>query len=68
MKKTKKENTKHREPSKASLQEISEVNFSRAVVLPNHHAARIDEEGITIQVGKGARASLPMLTVPRRAR
>lgn len=44
---------KHREPSRASVKEIPEVDFAKARVRPNHHAARIAKDGITVQVGKG---------------
>jgi hypothetical protein len=44
---------KQREPSKASLREIPEVDFSKARVRRNPYAARIAEEGIVVQVGRG---------------
>ena len=44
---------KQREPSKASLHEIPEVNFSKARVHRNPYAARIAKEGIVVQVGRG---------------
>jgi len=44
---------KQREPSKASLHEIPEVNFSKARVQRNPYAARIAKEGIVVQVGRG---------------
>jgi hypothetical protein len=43
----------HAEPSKASLGEIPEVDFSKVRVRRNPYAARIAKEGITVQVGKG---------------
>ena len=42
---------KQREPSKASLREIPEVDFSTARRSP--YAARIAKEGIVVQVGRG---------------
>jgi hypothetical protein len=42
---------KHREPSKASLREIPEVDFSKA--RRSLYAARIAKEGIFVQVGRG---------------
>jgi hypothetical protein len=42
---------KQREPSKASLREIPEVDFSKARRSP--YAARIAKEGIVLQVGRG---------------
>jgi hypothetical protein len=51
MKKAKR--AKHIEPSKASLREIPEVDFSKARVRKNPYAARIAAEGIVVQVGRG---------------
>ena len=45
--------TKHAEPSKASLKEMPEVDFSKVRVRRNPYAARVAKEGITIQVGRG---------------
>jgi hypothetical protein len=42
---------KHREPSKTSLREIPEVDFSEG--RRNPYAARIAREGIVVQVGRG---------------
>ena len=44
---------KDREPSKRSLREVPEVNFSKARVRRNPYAACIAREGIVIQVGRG---------------
>jgi hypothetical protein len=44
---------KQREPSKASLREIPEVDFSKARVRRNPYAARIADEGVVVQVGRG---------------
>lgn len=44
---------RHTEPSKASLREIPEVDFSSAKVRKNPYAARIAAEGIVVQVGRG---------------
>ena len=44
---------KQREPSKASLREIPEVNLSNARVRRNPYAARIAREGMVVQVGRG---------------
>jgi hypothetical protein len=44
---------KQREPSKASLREMPEVDFSKARVHRNPYAARIAKEGIVVQVGRG---------------
>lgn len=44
---------KQREPSKASLRDIPEVDFKRAKVRRNPYAARIAKEGVSIQVGRG---------------
>jgi hypothetical protein len=51
MKTTKKH--RHREPSKASLRELPEIDFSKAVVRKNPYAARIAKYGYTVQVGRG---------------
>ena len=45
--------SKPREPSRASLRDIPEIDFSTASVRRNPYAARIAKEGITIQVGRG---------------
>ena len=42
-----------REPSRASLREIPEVNFYRTRVRRNPYAARVAREGIVVQVGRG---------------
>jgi uncharacterized DUF497 family protein len=44
---------RQREPSKASLREIPEVNLSNARVRRNPYAARIAREGMVVQVGRG---------------
>jgi hypothetical protein len=44
---------RQREPSKASLREIPEVDFSSARVRRNPYAARIAREGMVVQVGRG---------------
>ncbi len=43
----------HRDPSRASLREIPEVDFSQARVRKNPYAARIATQGLEIQVGRG---------------
>lgn len=43
---------KPREPSKASLREIPEVDFAKAKVRRNPYAARVAAEGI-VHVGRG---------------
>ena len=42
---------KHREPSKSSLRDIPEIDFTRAKLRKNPYAARIAAEGL--QVGRG---------------
>ena len=44
---------KQREPSRASLRDIPEIDFAKARVRRNPYAARLAKEGITIQVGRG---------------
>jgi hypothetical protein len=46
-------NRRQREPSKASLVEIPEIDFSKEKVRKNRFAARIAEDGIVLQVGRG---------------
>lgn len=40
-------------PSRASLRDIPEVDFSTAQVRRNPYAARIAKEGIVVQAGRG---------------
>ncbi len=70
MKKASRKVTKHVEPSKASLKEMPEVDFTKARVRKNHHAARIAKEGITVQVGRGRLKKLEEVggTSPRSVR
>jgi len=44
---------KTREPSRASLREIPEVDFDKAKVRRNPYALRVAAEGISIHVGRG---------------
>jgi hypothetical protein len=44
---------KPREPSRASLRDIPEVNFDKAKVRRNPYALRVAAEGIAIHVGRG---------------
>ena len=62
--------TKHAEPSKASLAEMPEIDFTKARVRRNHHAARIAKEGITVQIGRGRPKKLDEVggTSPRSVR
>jgi hypothetical protein len=59
-----------REPSKASLREMPEVNFSKTHVQPNPYAKRITAEGISIQVGRGRPRKMLEVggTIPRSVR
>ena len=61
---------KHREPSKASLKEMPEVDFTKVRVRRNPHAARIAKEGIIVQVGRGRPRKLTEVggTSPRSVR
>jgi hypothetical protein len=70
MKKASRKQDTHAEPSKASLKEIPEVDFSKVRVRKNHHAARIANEGITVQVGRGRPKKLDEVggTSPRSVR
>ena len=68
MKKARKK--RQREPSKASLREMPEVDFSRARVRRNPYAKRIKAEGLVVQVGRGRPQKLLEVggTVPRSVR
>ncbi len=61
---------KLREPSRASLREIPEVNFDSARVRRNPYALRIAREGLSINLGRGrprkGRETGP--TIPRSVR
>lgn len=61
---------KHPEPSEASLKEMPEMDFTKARVRHNPHAARIAKEGITVQVGRGRPRKLTEVggTSPRSVR
>lgn len=66
----KKASRKSEEPSRASLKEIPEVDFSSAKVRPNPYAKRIAREGISVQTGRGRprRGEESGPTVPRSIR
>ena len=66
----KRSRTRHAEPSKTSLMEIPEVDFTKARVRHNPYAARIAKEGITVQIGKGRPKKLKEVggTSPRSVR
>ena len=51
MKKAKR--SEHAEPSKESLREIPEIDFSKATVRKNPYAKKIAKDGIVVQVGRG---------------
>jgi hypothetical protein len=57
-------------PSRASLKEMPEVDFSKARARPNPYAARVAKEGITVQVGRGRPRKLAEVggTSPRSVR
>lgn len=61
---------KSREPSRASLHEMPEIDFSNAKVRRNPYAARIAKEGMSIPIGRGrpkkGQESGP--TIPRSVR
>ena len=64
----KKRASKTREPSKASLREIPEVDFARARVRRNPYAARIAAEGIHVSRGRPTKGTETGPTVPRSVR
>src|SRR5467141_4507761 len=61
---------KAREPSRASLREMPEVNFDRTKVRRNPYALRIAKEGISIHAGRGRprKGTETGPTVPRSVR
>lgn len=60
---------KAREPSRASLREIPEVDFRTAKVRPNPYAARVAAEGIVhVRRGRPRKGTETGLTVPRSVR
>jgi len=61
---------KAREPSRASLREIPEVNFDKTKVRRNPYALRIAKEGISIHVGRGRprKGTETGPTIPRSVR
>lgn len=58
------------EPSKPSLEEIPEIDFSRVRVRKNPYASRIIKQGIEVQVGRGRPRKLQEVggTRPRSVR
>jgi hypothetical protein len=46
-------NCKRKEPSRASLREIPEVDFSKVRIRPNPYSAKINKEGLVVQIGRG---------------
>jgi hypothetical protein len=64
----KKRGTKRREPLKASLHEIPEVDFEHARVRRNPYAARIAAEGIHVSRGRPTKGTETGPTVPRSVR
>ena len=61
---------KAREPTRASLREIPEVDFDKAKVRRNPYAPRIAKEGISIHAGRGRprKGTETGPTVPRSVR
>jgi hypothetical protein len=60
---------KAREPSRASLREIPEVDFKTSKVRPNPHAARVAAGGVIhLRRGRPRRGTETGLTVPRSIR
>ena len=60
----------HRGPSKMSLEEIPEVDFSRYERVENPSAARLVEEGFSVKTGRGRprKGKETGPTVPRSVR
>ena len=61
---------KAREPSRASLREIPEINFDKTKVRRNPYALRIAKEGVSIHDGSRHRTArgVTLTGVPARAR
>jgi hypothetical protein len=61
---------KTREPSRASLREMPEVNFDKSKVRRNPYALRIANEGISIHEGRGRprKGTETGPTIPRSVR
>jgi hypothetical protein len=61
---------KPREPFRASLREMPEVNFDKAKVRRNPYALRIAKEGISIHAGRGRpkKGTETGPTIPRSVR
>ena len=61
---------KIREPARASLREMPEVNFDKAKVRRNPYALRIPAEGISIHAGRGRprKGTETGATIPRSVR
>jgi len=59
-----------KEPSRSSLREMPEVNFTKARVRRNPYARRIATEGISIRVGRGRpkKGTESGPTIPRSVR
>jgi Ribbon-helix-helix protein, copG family len=64
----KKRVSRTREPSKASLREIPEVDFEHVRVRRNPYAARIAAEGIHVSRGRPTKGTETGPTVPRSVR
>ncbi len=45
--------SRHTAPSRASLKEIPEIDFTKARTRKNPYAARIAKQGLVVQVGRG---------------
>ena len=59
-----------RDPSKASLREMPEIEFTKVQVRPNPYAKRISGEGLTVQIGRGRPRKMLEVggTIPRSVR
>ena len=64
----KKRSSRTREPSKASLREIPEVDFEHARVRRNPYAARIAARGIHVGRGRPTKGTETGPTLPRSVR
>ena len=59
-----------KEPSKASLTEMPEIDFAKSRFRRNPYAKRIASEGLQIKIGRGRpkKSDLSVATVPRSVR
>ena len=65
MKKSPAKTNNSRRPSKASLAEIPEIDFSKVRMRKNPYASRLAKEGFVVQVGRGQPRKVEDVDGPR---